>query len=139
MITKTETKYICECCGASLRTKEICEEHEIECKKEHEIEYKKEKEKELLYKERTKYLSENEYIFYGKSIEDVENCVFHNSMGYLDNCNYEDFEYPCFVLLSKHSEPEPYEDYYSDFVSIRLLDEYIKKIAEIKKELSKNN
>ena len=133
MITKTETKtkYICESCGASLRTKEICEVHEVECKKE--------KEKKLFYKERTKYLSENEYIFYGKSTEDVENCICYNSMGYYGSYEYENFEYPCFVLLSKYSEPGPYEDYYSDFVNIRLLDEYMKEIAEIKKELSKNN
>ena len=131
MILQAETKYICEYCGASLRTKEICENHEIACKK-----YTAERQ---IYKKRIKQLSENEYIFYGKSAVDVEGCVFHNSMGYFDNYEYENFEYPCFVLLSKYSESEPYESYDTDYVNIRLLDDYINKIEQAKKEILQEN
>ena len=131
MVVQTETRYICENCGANLRTKEICENHEIACKKDTA--------EKMVYKKRVRQLSVDEYIFYGKSTVDVENCVLHNLMGDFDDYDYENFKYPCFVLLSKYRESEPYESYDTSYVNIRLLDDYVNKIKEVKEEILQEN
>lgn len=121
---KIEEKYICEICGASLRTKEICLEHEKSCREE--------KERHRYYSNRTKELSEDIHMFYAQSEDDMDKCMsaVFNSWTHTDG-----IEFPCIMLIRRCESYDHWDNGIDVYYEAETLDRHLSKIGKVKQEL----
>lgn len=121
-------RYQCKYCNTTLTDYDICKKHEENCEQEQKLRDE--------YITRIKNVFDNELLFYALNLEDMENCIKYNLSGLnADSYDYDDFEYPCTVIIKKYEKTDPYEHYSSDYFNIMLLDEYLDRIREVKNEL----
>lgn len=115
------TQYQCELC----RTKYDEEKYCIECEKSCKFERLKLKDINLRFKE----IFNNCYTYEAKNSDDLEKCLRSKFFySYTDDFNYEDYKYPCKVMIFEYMVPDTYDDCWDSCLHIEKVDEFIKKI-----------
>lgn len=121
-IMKKQMQYICDYCHARYDEEKYC----ISCEKNCKSKLSKLKDINLKLKE----VFIDHYIYEAESLEDLDECLRLKFSGYNDSYNYEDYKYPCKVVIFEYLEPEPSEHYYDTYVHIENLDDFIEKLNQ---------
>lgn len=123
--------YKCLECGREYRD----EKYAIEC----EINDKKEKRVVKNSLDRSKTISslENTSLYYANSLKDFEEYLIYMVHGYVDDWEYEDYEYPCTVLIHEYEEVEPYEEAVWHYIKVIKLDDFINELESERVQLEK--
>lgn len=120
---RKEVWFICDYCRTNWKTEQECLECEDRCKSKRDKTYN--------YRKRLKTIMSNHYVINVKSIEDLEGCIESCFSGYLDGYEYEDYEYPCNVMIYTYSKQEPYESYHTDYIHVESVSILIDRLSKL--------
>lgn len=111
------------------------EKHAIEC----EIEDKERKRVVKDSLDRSKVFSSlrNTSLYYANSLKDFEAHLEHMVYGYVEDWEYEEYDYPCTVLIHEYEEVEPYEEATTSYVRVVKLDNLINELENERVQLEK--
>ena len=140
MITVTKNFYRCEKCNVEYETFSQA----MYCESEHEL-----KQRIIDHSiDRVGVLSRDETIFCARSLIDLTNHLDFLTDGIIDDISFNDYNYPCFVIIKEYDEIDVFRENEckcgSDnnglisFVHVRLMSEYLNDIGNICDEIVNN-
>lgn len=83
-------------------------------------------------------IGRNQIVYYAENLTALEEYLRHMTKGIcLNEWDYESFKYPCYVIITEYEESVPYSDspYPDEYVSVRMLDEYIEELNSKRVEI----
>lgn len=83
-------------------------------------------------------IGRNQIVYYAENVDTLESHLRFLTKGIcLNEWGYEDFKYPCYVIITEYEESVAYSDspYPDDYVSVRMLDEYIGELNDKRMEV----
>lgn len=120
---KKQIQYVCDYCGTKYDEEKYC----LLCEKDCAAIEIKDKDIPSRFQE----IAIKHYIYDAKSSQDIDNCIYIKIHGFADDYEYEEYEYPCKVIIFEYLKPEPYEDDYETCLHIERLDDYIDRLKKI--------
>ena len=120
-------EYKCGMCGAIYRSEEYCLECEEEDRRNQSIRKYNENRSCKINDMSHMYHAES----YGKLNEYLEAMV----NGCVNDYDYEDCTYPCYMLITQYEDFVPYESETETFISVVSLDEYIGELNGAKDKI----
>ena len=125
IINKVE--YKCGMCGEIYRSEEYCLECEEEDRRNQII--KK-------YNESRSYkINDISHMYHAESCSKLEEYLSVMVRGYVDDYDYEDCTYPCYMLITQYEDFVPYESETETFINVVSLDEHIGELNGAKDKI----
>lgn len=124
-------KYKCLECGREYRV----EKYAIEC----EIDDKERKRvvKDGLDKTRRVSSLRNTNLYYANSLKDFEAYLKYMTYGFTEDWEYEEYDYPCTVLIHEYEEIECYEEAVTSYIKIVKLDDFMNELESERVQLER--
>lgn len=124
-------KYKCLECGREYRA----EKYAIEC--EIADEERKRVVRDNLGRSKVFSSLRNASLYYANSLKDFEAYLEHMVYGYVEDWEYEEYDYPCTVLIHEYEEVEPYEEAVDNYIKVVKLDDFINELESERVQLEK--
>ena len=125
IINKVE--YKCCMCGAVYKSKEWCLECEEDDRRFQSVrDYNK---------GRSCKINDMSHMYHAESLDKLEDYLSAMLSGYIDDYDYEDCVYPCYMLITQYEDFVPYESGTETFISVVSLDEYIGELNGAKDKI----